>query len=126
MPLRPQMLADLAAALGPAAVPANVATDPAHDIYEAYVLGHVLNAAVAEGATVAFENVNGPNNGIATFRASPGHIWWNAAPYTHAVLTFLGKPSLEVHLGVYVSGVSGVFHEVDVAVLRRDEGLTCR
>lgn len=126
MPMRPQLLADLAAALGPAVTPALTATDPAHDIYEAYVFGLVLDAATSEGAGVTFENVNGPSTGTATFRSTPGHIWWTSQPFTHAVLAFPGKPLLEAHVGVYVSGHSRVIHEADVAVIYRDEGITCR
>ena len=126
MPLRPRLLADLRAALGAAVTPAITAADPAHDIYEVYILGLILQAAAAEGASVTYEDVTGANGGIATFRDSPGHIWWSSRPFTHAIIAFAGKPHLEAHVGIYVSGNSGVLHEADVAVIRRDEGVTCR
>jgi hypothetical protein len=42
------------------------------------------------------------------------------------VLSFGGKPELEAHVDVYISGVSKVPHEVDVSVIFRDEAIFCR
>ena len=126
MPLRPSLLSEIETALGSALTPNLTAASAGSDLFEAYVFTLILRAATEEGATVTFENVDGNRPQTFTFRTSPGQIWWDARPYTHAVLSFAGKPSLEVHLGVYIAGKSGVFHEADLAVLFRDEAQTCR
>lgn len=96
------------------------------DRFEGYVFALVLEAARKEEATVRLENRNGPFNGTATFRTSPGHLWSDLHPYTHAVIGFANKPRLEAHVGVYVSGQSRLYHEADVAVLSRAVARTCR
>jgi hypothetical protein len=60
------------------------------------------------------------------FRTSPGYIFSQAHPYTHAEFTFPHCPELEAHVGVRVSGRSGVLHECDVAVLSKAEADLCR
>jgi hypothetical protein len=96
------------------------------DVFEVYVFGLVIEAARREQAIVTYENVNGPFNGVATFRTSPGRIWSQAEPYTHAVIQFSNRPLLEAHLGIYMQGKSGRMHEADVAVLPRTEAAACR
>jgi hypothetical protein len=96
------------------------------DRFEGFLFALVLQAARKEGATVRFENRNGPFNGVATFRTSPGHLWSDVHPYTHVVIEFANKPLLEAHVGVYVSGRSRLYHEADVAVLSRAVARTCR
>jgi len=98
----------------------------ASDIFEAYVFTLLIEAARAEHAQVTFQNVDGKSTPTLTFRTSPGFIWSRAQPYTHAMILFPGKPALEAHLGVYVTGNSGVLHEADVAVMYSDEAETCR
>ncbi|MBI4516858.1 MAG: hypothetical protein HY699_13695 [Deltaproteobacteria bacterium] len=120
------MLNEIRSAVGAALVPNLTNASAAADIFEAYTFSIVLRAAVDEGASVTFENVDGARTNALTFRTSPGHIWSPTRPYTHAVVQFPGKPELEAHLGVFVTGKSGVLHEADVAVLSRVEAATCR
>lgn len=96
------------------------------DRFEGYLFSLVLNAAEKEGAQIGFENCNGPFTGVATFRTSPGHLWSDARPYTHAVIQFPNCPALEAHVGVYITGRSKLYHEADVAVLSRAVARTCR
>jgi hypothetical protein len=96
------------------------------DRFEGYAFALVLKAAVKEGAIVQFENRDGPFNGTATFRTSPGHLWADKHPYTHAIIQFPGRPALEAHVGVYVCGRSTLYHEADVVVLSRAVARTCR
>ncbi len=96
------------------------------DRFEGYLFALVLQAARKEGANLRFENRSGSFNGIATFRTAPGHLWSDVRPYTHAVIEFTGKPLLEAHVGVFISGRSKLYHEADVAVLRRAVARTCR
>jgi len=98
----------------------------ASDLFEAYVLSLVLMAARAEGAAVAYRDVIGNPTQTLIFRSSPGHIYSRAQPYTHAVISFPGKDPLEAHIGIRVSGKTGVLHECDVAVIDQAEADTCR
>jgi hypothetical protein len=117
----PNLLAQIQAALGPG-MPASLTTaSDGSDIYEAYILSLVIDAAEAEGAVVSFSNVDGSLPTVFTFRTSPGHIWWANQPYTHVELQFPGVPLLELHMGVYVSGKSGLIHEADVLVILSEE-----
>ena len=96
------------------------------DRFEGYLFALVLNAAQKEGAQIRFENRNGPFTGVATFRTSPGHLWSDARPYTHAVIEFADRPPLETHVGIFISGRSKLYHEADVVVLSRAVARTCR
>jgi hypothetical protein len=97
------------------------------DLFEVYVFTLILEAAQREGATLLFEDVHGRIPPAAyIFRTSPGHIYSTAQDYTHAIIQFPNTPTLEAHVGIKVAGKSGVLHECDVAVLYRDEALSCR
>src|ERR1039457_2024189 len=122
----PSLLAQIQSTIGPAMSPSLTAASAGSDVFEAYVLSLVLQAAAIEGANLGFRNVDGSNSNIFTFRTSPGHIWWNNRPYTHAELQFPNAPLLEAHLGVYVTGRSGLIHEADVLVLLSEEAELCR
>lgn len=124
--MRPALLSEIQAALGAAVSPNLTAASAGSDLFEAYVFGLVLRAARREGASIRFENVDGSLSSTFTFRTSPGHLFWDNRPYTHAVIEFPNRPELEAHLGVYVGGKSGVIHEADVAVVFRDEAMTSR
>lgn len=97
------------------------------DLFEVYVFTLIIEAAQKEGAAITYENVRGQCPPPAfIFRTSPGQIYSRQQDYTHAVIQFLNAPSLEVHVGVRVTGRSGVLHECDVAVIHRDEAISCR
>jgi len=121
-----QILADLPGLFGEVIVPGLQTGAAPGDVFEVYVFGLILEAARREEAVVGYENVNGPFQGVGTFRTTPGRIWSQTAPYTHAILQFQSKLPLEVHLGVYLEGKSGRLHEADLVVLPRSEGLSCR
>ena len=125
-PNLPSLLTQIQNALGGAIAPSLTAASAGSDIFEAYILSIVLNAAEIEGATIAFRNVDGSVPGLFTFRTSPGHIWWDSQLYTHVELQFPDAPLLELHLGVYVTGKSGLIHEADVLVLLSEEAQMCR
>ncbi|NSX16074.1 hypothetical protein HTY52_18475 [Cupriavidus taiwanensis] len=103
-----------------------IAASSLNDIFEAYVLTLVIRAARDEGAMVNYINRDGTVATSMLFRTSPGFIYSSAKNYTHAVITFPDKPSLEAHIGVKVAGKSGVLHELDVAVMERAEAENCR
>jgi hypothetical protein len=122
--MKKELLDQIKTALGQALSPSLKAKSKGYDLYEAYVFTLVLTAARRSGATVQYENRDGTVPKTFVFRTSPGEI--SSGNYSHAVLTFPAKPELEVHVGIYVSGVSKVPHEADVCVLRRDEANFCR
>jgi hypothetical protein len=129
MPLDPNeqiLLNQIQAALGPAISPSLTVASAANDVFEAYVFSLLLEAARTETAAVSFEDVHGRTPNVFTFRTSPGFIFSTAQDYTHAVITFSGRPPLEAHLGIYVEGASGVLHECDVVAVDRAEAQACR
>lgn len=115
-----ELLAELESAVGGRPTSYNTKS-AAWDIYEGFVFGLVIRAAWAAGGSVRYEDVDG--NGVTRllFRTSPGMLYSQVHPYTHAVVDFPGCDSLEVHVGVRVQGRSGVLHECDVLVLPSDE-----
>lgn len=58
MPLINDLLTDIAAALGAAGAPSVTAASKVADVYEAYVLSVLIQAATNEGASVAFKNLD--------------------------------------------------------------------
>ncbi|MET8561597.1 hypothetical protein ABZV75_13730 [Streptomyces flaveolus] len=96
------------------------------DVYEGFVFSLIVATASRHGATVTYEDVNGAKASGLVFRTGPGHLYSNSQPFTHAVIEFDGAPALEVHLGVYVTGSSGVLHECDVLVLPAEEAALSR
>lgn len=98
-----------------------------NDVFENYIWALCIHAARSDGARVRYEAVDGtPATTALIFRTSPGSIYSTSSMYTHAVLDFAGCPALECHVGVRVSGKSGVLHECDVAVIYKDEADFCR
>lgn len=121
------LLDELKDALG-ATITAMSLTDASSlsDQYEAYIFGLIIGAAERQGASVWYEDVNGNRATYFCFRTSPGYIYSRRLPYTHAVIEFEGKPTLEVHMGVRFLGKSGVAHECDLSVLPRSVAQQCR
>ena len=126
MPLTLGMWNDISAALYTAASANLSAASAGNDLYEAYIWTLVLDAARREGATIRFITRSGNPATSFYFRTSPSSIYSTRHDYCHAELLFARTPVLEAHVGIYVSGVSKVRHECDVAVLFRDEAMTCR
>jgi hypothetical protein len=131
MPVRQRLLNDIRSRLSSIAALNLTTSSAASDIYEAYVFALLVEAAQREGAVIRFEDIRERSASQLIFRTSPGRIFLPQPPapqvaYTHAVAEFTGKPLLELHQGIYVSGKSGLLHECDVAVLLRREAQTCR
>jgi hypothetical protein len=125
MPVSDTLLDAIQSALGAAVTPGlSTSSDPS-DVFEAYILSIVLDAAVEVGAQITYRNINGPTTQFV-FRTSPGFIFSTAQPYAFAVIDFPDCPLLEAHIGIRVAGKSEVLHECDVAVLPQTEAQTCR
>jgi hypothetical protein len=114
------LIAELRNSVGNRAVSYNSAS-AAWDVYEGYAFALVIQAAVAAGGRVHYEDRHGAQVSNLVFRTSPGMLYSTAHPYTHAVIRFRGCPPLEAHVGVRVQGRSGVLHECDVLVLSMAE-----
>jgi hypothetical protein len=120
------LVSQIAAILGPAFSMNYTGASDANDVFEGYTLAIVLSAARAAGATVAFEANDGNATTNLIFRTSPGDIFSPKKKYTHAVISLPSCQPVEAHIGVKVSGRSGVLHECDVAVIDRHEARICR
>ena|SRR2546430_10005340 len=126
MPLRPALLAEIKQALGAALSPSLTAGSACSDLYEAYLFTLVLEAAKTEGASVVLRSIDSHSPKPFVFRTSPGFIGSRTQNYGYAVIRFPDCPILEAHLGIRVSGHSGVLHELDISVLLQDEATLCR
>lgn len=98
----------------------------ANDVFEGYTFSIIVKAARSVGANIYFEDNKERATNSLIFRTSPGDIFSPKNKYTHAVINLPSCPSLEVHIGVKVTGRSGVLHECDVAVIDRNEARICR
>ena len=126
MPTSQDLIDAIEQGLGQVVQPGVSTSTAACDSFEVFIFSLVVDAARREGAQVSYRNIGTPFNGQFTFRTGPGNIFSRAHPYTFARIEFVGKRPLEAHIGIYATGVSGVRHECDVAVLRFDEAENCR
>ncbi|MDT0307352.1 hypothetical protein RM780_10295 [Streptomyces sp. DSM 44917] len=119
------LVSEIKSLLAAGAVSYDSASKPS-DVYEGFIFSLIVATASRHGATVTYEDVYGAKADSLVFRTGPGHLYSNGQPFTHAVIEFDGAPALEVHLGVYVTGSSGVLHECDVLVLPAEEAALSR
>jgi hypothetical protein len=126
VPVREDLIAAIEGVVSSAASVGYAEQSATNDIYENYVWSLCLQAAVEHDAGVSYETVHEKPATRLVFRTSPGAIYGITHEYTHAVLEFAGCPPLEAHVGVRVTGKSGVLHQCDLAVIDRDETQLCR
>jgi hypothetical protein len=126
MTIPDDLLNEIANTFGSAISSSLTTASDTSDIFEAYVLSLVLEAAQTEGATITYRDVIGNAPTEFIFRTSPGYIFSTTQYYTHAVILFPNKAPLEAHIGVRVVGKSDVLHECDVAVIEQIEAEICR
>lgn len=120
------LLLGIQSVIGPAVGSSLSTSSNVSDIFEAYSFAIVIRAARTEGAAISWRDVYGNSPSVFVFRTSPGFIYSKTRTYCHAVIEFPGKPPLEAHIGVRISGRSKVLHECDVAVLLQSEADACR
>lgn len=126
MPTSRELIDAIEQGIGQAVRPSISTSTAACDSYEVFVFSLVVEAARRVGADITFQNISGVFSGLFTFRTGPGDIFSVTHPYTYARLGFPGHRPLETHIGVYATGVSGVRHECDVAVINFEEAENCR
>src|SRR6185437_4147296 len=93
------LISDLTRAVGGRDTSYN-SSSAACDVYEGYTFGIVLRAASATGASITYRDRYGKEVNKLLFRTSPGMLYSEAHPYTHAEVAFQDCPPLEVHIGV--------------------------
>lgn len=126
MPVRKDLIDEIEGIISSAAAIGYAQPSATNDVYENYVWALCLQAAGQHDAFITYETVRERPATSLVFRTSPGAIYSDIYPYTHAVLEFADCPPLEAHVGVRVTGKSRVLHECDVAVIDRDEAQLCR
>lgn len=90
------------------------------DLYEAALLAIAVSAAEAAGGTCLLTEDGLAPSSQVRFRRAPGNLWLGQC--TYGLVSFpTTSAQLEVHLGVYVVGASGIAHECDVALLSHEE-----
>lgn len=120
-----QLVKEISSLLTAGTVSYSSASDP-WDVYEGFVFSLIAATASRHGAAVTYENIHGEKTRDLVFRTGPGQLYGDSNPFAHAVIEFDGAPALEVHIGVYVAGTSGVLHECDVLVLPTEEASLSR
>lgn len=86
------------------------------DLYEASLFALSVRAARDAGGAVLLTNDGANRAPVLRFRRSPGNLW--SGNFSYGLTTFAGSAKrLEIHLGVFVTGASGVAHECDVVLL---------
>ena len=126
MAINDDLLEEIAATLTAAVTPNLATVSATSDLFEAYTLSIILRAAQRENADIEYRGPDDRPTNQFVFRTSPGYLWSETHPYTFALIRFPDVEPLEAHLGVRVSGKSGVLHEFDVCAIRRSEAITSR
>lgn len=115
-----ELIAAVERALGPLSASYRSGAAP-EDLYEAALLSLAVEAAEAAGGDCLLTNDGNSRAAELRFRRAPGNLW--RGNFTFCLVTFPTSPKqLEIHLGIYVLGGSGVAHECDIALLDSDEG----
>jgi hypothetical protein len=115
-----EMLYAIQAAVGSLAPVYKDAADES-DLYEAALLTIAVEAARLAGGQDLLTNDGVSPASPIMFRRGPGNLWSPGFTFASVGFPDAGK-RLEIHLGVYVAGASGVAHECDVALV---DGVEC-
>ena len=129
------LLSDVETALGLSVDLGYASKAKDHDLYEAYVMTLLIDAARSKGWKVELRDGWGHTVTNPLFRLGPGRI--TSLKYTFARITKAGRMPLEAHLGVKVSGKARVvispstksgrlLHEFDLIVLPETIANACR
>ena len=92
--------------------------------YEAYVFGLCLRAVRELSVTPVLRGIDGAPTPFV-FRGAPGQIHSKSRNYGYAEFS-LNRYDFEIHAGVEFKGTSGMTHELDVCIMRREDAIRCR
>jgi hypothetical protein len=92
--------------------------------YEAYVFGLCLRAVRELGVVPVLRGISGMPTPFI-FRGAPGQIHSRARNFGYAEFS-LNDFEFEIHAGVEFTGTSGMTHELDVCIMRKDDADRCR
>lgn len=118
-PRRQQLLGEIQRNLGPAIGTTNLARVKLDLLYEASIWSLAWDAALTLNATCALRNRTGPASAVVLRRA-PSELISSTAAFTHIDIAS-SKGNIEVHQGIYLDGLSGAYHQADVAILPAKE-----
>jgi hypothetical protein len=94
-------------------------------LYEVYILSCVIQSLKLLGCVLeARDNHDIPTSSF-DFRLSPGYIYSPTVDSSFIHIIYDGK-EYELHNGVRILGKANVLHELDVAIIERDEAVRCR
>jgi len=94
-------------------------------LYEIYILTCVLQSLRNLGCALEARDSNDNLTTNFEFRLSPGYIFSPITSSSFVYFTF-NNLEYELHNGVRTLGRASVLHELDVAIIERDEAIRCR
>lgn len=94
-------------------------------LYEAYILSCVVKALINLNCTLEARDNNDTVTTNFLFRLKPGYIFSPTTSSSFVHILYNNK-QYELHSGVRVSGKSSVLHEMDVAIIEKNEADSCR
>src|SRR5258708_2710287 len=103
MALRPTLLSEIQAALGPAVTASLTTQSAVSDLYEGYLFSLILDAARIERARVTLRAASGGIPNPFVFRTSPGYLNSTYQNYGYAEIAFPQCPVLEAHVSIRVA-----------------------
>lgn len=125
--MRTQLLNDIRTELERLTASTNAYTSKtaSDKIYEVYILSCVIKSLNILGCTLEARDSNDRPTTNFDFRLSPGYIY---SPITNSsfILIKYNNNEFELHNGIRVLGRADVLHELDVAIITRDEAVRCR
>jgi hypothetical protein len=122
-----QMINQIKSALSSMASRSSIYSKPTapDKIYEIYVLSCVVQALKNLGCTLEARTHLDATTTTFDFRLSPGYIYSPAIQSSFVHITY-GTKEYELHNGVRTLGSANVLHELDVAIINREEAVRCR
>jgi hypothetical protein len=96
-----------------------------HKIYEIYILSCVIKSLKILGCDLETRDSNDQPTSYFDFRLSPGYIYSPTVSSSFILISY-NNNEYELHNGIRVLGQTNVLHELDVAIITRDEAMRCR
>ena len=118
-PSRRQLLQEIRRNLGPAIGTSSLTRADRDLLYEASIWSLVWDAALTVGATCDLMDRTGVARGVVLRRA-PSELSTRTANHTHVRISG-SRSAVEAHQGIYLTGLSGAYHQADLAILPADE-----